>query len=84
MVGNWTGLVIGIIIIISPWVLGFSDISLAKWSNIIVGLVLVLMNAWIVFGESASTAVSVAASMTPATEGVQRGRRKAKNSSEQK
>jgi hypothetical protein len=82
MVGNWTGLAIGIIIIISPWVLGFSDISLAKWSNIIVGLALVLANAWIVFGEPASTLV--AASMDPTPETAQKGKRKTKNGNEQK
>jgi hypothetical protein len=36
--------------IISPWVLGFSDISLAKWCNILLGLLLVLVNAWVIFG----------------------------------
>lgn len=36
---------------ISPWILGFSNISIAKWSNVIFGLVLILVNAWIIFGE---------------------------------
>jgi len=51
MIGNWTGLFIGIMMIVSPWILGFSDISLAKWCNILLGLALVLMNAWTIFGE---------------------------------
>lgn len=52
MIGKWTQFVIGIIMIISPWVLGFSDVSLAKWCNVLIGLVLVIMNAWIIFGEA--------------------------------
>ncbi len=43
--------------IISPWILGFSDISLAKWCNILLGLLLVLMNAWVLFGESSAQAI---------------------------
>ncbi len=50
MIENWTELVIGIIMIISPWVLGFSDISLAKWCNVLIGLVLVIMAAWTISG----------------------------------
>ena len=32
--------------IISPWVLGFSDVSLAKWCNVLIGLALVIMATW--------------------------------------
>jgi hypothetical protein len=30
--------------------LGFSDISLAKWCNVLLGLFLVIVNAWTIFG----------------------------------
>jgi hypothetical protein len=53
MTEDWTELVIGIILITSPWILGFSDISLAKWCNIVLGLVLVIINAWMIFGNAA-------------------------------
>jgi hypothetical protein len=58
MARNWTEFVIGIIMILSPWVLGFSEISLARWCNVLIGLVLTLMSAWTLFGTSriASTA----------------------------
>lgn len=36
---------------ISPWLLGFSSISLMKWSNLLIGLIIVLINVWIIFGE---------------------------------
>jgi hypothetical protein len=32
--------------------LGFSDISVAKWCNVLLGLLIVLLNAWIIFGYS--------------------------------
>jgi len=54
MTEHWTEVVVGIIMIASPWVLGFSDISLAKWCNVLIGLVLVLMGAWMMFGEQTS------------------------------
>ncbi len=48
------GLVLGVWIMISPWILGFSSITLMKWSNLIVGLVLVLINAWVIFGKNSA------------------------------
>ncbi len=48
----------GIWMMITPWVLGFSSISPAKWNSLIVGLVLVLLNIWIIFGGTASEKAS--------------------------
>jgi len=73
MVENWTGLIVGMLVIVSPWVLGFSDISLAKWGNILLGLVLVLVNAWTMFGEPRP------AKAVPTEEEQQRSKRKVKN-----
>jgi protein-disulfide isomerase-like protein with CxxC motif len=56
MVENWTELIVGIIMIISPWVFGFSDISVARWCNVLLGIVLVLVNAGMIFGERAPVA----------------------------
>lgn len=50
MTRKWTEFVIGIILIISPWILGFSDISVAKWCNVLVGLAFVLIATWELFG----------------------------------
>ncbi len=47
--------VAGIWAIISPWVLGYSSISTAKWNSLIVGLVAVLLNIWIIFEDVADT-----------------------------
>ena len=76
MIEKWTEFGIGIIMIISPWIFGFSDISLAKWCNVLIGLLLVLMSAWMLFGERAQA--------IPAIEEPQKGKRKIKNNVEQK
>ena len=44
---RWIFIVIGVWLVISPWVLGFSDSVLVKWSNVLCGLVLIVMNAWV-------------------------------------
>jgi len=50
---KWTEFVIGIILIISPWILGFSDISVAKWCNVLIGSVVALIATWELFGAPA-------------------------------
>lgn len=47
----WTGFVAGLWLIISPWLLGFNGISLAKWSAVFVGLILALVFGWEIFGD---------------------------------
>ncbi|MBI2033692.1 MAG: SPW repeat protein [Candidatus Liptonbacteria bacterium] len=49
MTSRWVELIAGFWIIISPWVLGFSSISLMKWSNVISGVLIVLLSAWAIF-----------------------------------
>jgi hypothetical protein len=73
MMGYWTESVLGIILIASPWVLGFSDVSLAKWCNVLVGLALTLMGAWAIFGEER---------VAPAMEESQKGKQKLKTNVE--
>jgi hypothetical protein len=46
---EWTGLIIGAWILVSPWILGFAGVDFLKWSNTIVGLALILVNGWTIF-----------------------------------
>ncbi len=39
-------IILGAWILISPWLLGFSDVSLAKWSNVLCGLALIVAGTW--------------------------------------
>jgi hypothetical protein len=51
MIENWIELIIGVLVLVSPWILGFADISLAQWLNVICGAVLVVMNVWMIYGK---------------------------------
>ena len=45
----WVAIVLGIWLIVSPWLMGVS--GLALWSNLLVGMILVLVGAWELFGR---------------------------------
>lgn len=51
---NWIQLVLGFWIFVSPWILGFSDISTALWSNVIIGILIVIFSLWELFGVKSS------------------------------
>ena len=51
MAEKWVQLILGGWILISPWLLGFSGITIMTWSNVIVGVALVLVNLWSIFGS---------------------------------
>ena len=51
MTERWAGLVIGFWILLSPWIFGFSNITIMKWGNVLSGLVLILMNARMLLGK---------------------------------
>jgi hypothetical protein len=53
MTVHWVQLFLGGWILISPWLLGFSSISVMKWSNLIIGVAFILINVWIIFGGKA-------------------------------
>ena len=40
---HWITLLLGIWVFISPWLLGFSDNAAGLWSNIVSGLILVIV-----------------------------------------
>ena len=52
MTKRWIELILGIWILISPWLLGYSDISVMKWSNLLCGLILILVGVWGIFESS--------------------------------
>jgi hypothetical protein len=50
MKARWIELVVGAFVLASPWLLGFSDITLARWGNVICGLILILVSVWELYG----------------------------------
>lgn len=55
---KWTIFIVGFFLIVSPWVFGFSAVSLAKWCNVLSGLVLAIAGAWGLFGEPSMVPVA--------------------------
>ncbi|MGC9599008.1 MAG: SPW repeat protein [Minisyncoccia bacterium] len=51
---HWIEGIVGFWILLSPWLLGFANISIAKWSSILCGLILILVNSWLLFGGQRS------------------------------
>ena len=52
---QWISIVIGAWLIVSPWILGFSDRCSLKWSSILSGTVLVLIGTWTLFEKHEAT-----------------------------
>jgi uncharacterized membrane protein HdeD (DUF308 family) len=46
---DWVNLLLGIWLIISPFVLGYMSVSAALWNDVIVGLAVVVLTAWGVY-----------------------------------
>jgi hypothetical protein len=43
---SWLNVILGIWVIVSPWVLGFSSTPTPMWDNVIVGIVVVILGIW--------------------------------------
>jgi hypothetical protein len=55
VIENWIELIVGALVLVSPWIFGFADISLARWLNVLCGTVLVVVNAWMIYGNNPTT-----------------------------
>jgi hypothetical protein len=45
----WAQTLAGLWVVVSPWILGFSDVGPAKWSSVLVGLLIFLSGAWSIY-----------------------------------
>lgn len=48
---NWLQLILGVWIFVSPWILGFYEINLALWSNLIAGIAIAVLSLWLIYGD---------------------------------
>lgn len=56
---NWINLLLGVWLILAPFVLGYSDTNKALWSDLIVGVVIVILAiATLAGGKKGSTPAS--------------------------
>lgn len=55
----WAGLVLGLWLAASPWIVGFSQTATALWTHIVIGLLIAALAAWEAwsarYGRSATT-----------------------------
>lgn len=47
---NWAQIILGIWLVISPWILGFGEINTALWNNVVIGILILISGLWCVFG----------------------------------
>ena len=43
---EWANVVLGVWLVVSPWVLGFADVTMAMWNAVIVGIVVAALALW--------------------------------------
>ncbi len=43
---GWFNLILGLWLIVSPWLLGFSTVAAAMWNSVIVGIVVAALSYW--------------------------------------
>lgn len=48
---EWVDLILGVWLLVSPWVLGFNTSALLTWNAVIVGTVVVLLSGWAAASE---------------------------------
>jgi uncharacterized membrane protein len=53
--GQWIEGLLGILVFIAPWVLGFSGFTAMAWTAWILGAISVILAAWVLFAEGTQT-----------------------------
>src|SRR5208282_3928610 len=43
---EWVALIVGALVVIAPWVLGFAAVHAAVWSCVVLGIIVVLASIW--------------------------------------
>ena len=43
---EWTNILLGIWLVVSPWVLGFAEVTAAMWNAVIVGIIVAALSLW--------------------------------------
>jgi len=57
--GEWTEVVLGALVFIAPWILGFASLVAVAWSAWVIGALAVALAGWVIFAASST------ASLTP-------------------
>jgi SPW repeat-containing protein len=51
---SWLNVLLGIWVLISPWVVGFSSMRIAMTNNVIMGIIVIILAGWSALASSAS------------------------------
>lgn len=55
---KWIVFLLGLWVLVSPWILGFSAYTLAMWSNVVAGILIIIYSLWELFGNKTTIAGS--------------------------
>ena len=53
---EWVQIVLGVLLFISPWVLGYTSLTQMAWSAWIIGVLAVIAAGWVLFTEQRAVA----------------------------
>lgn len=53
---SWINVILGVWLIVAPWVVGFSNVMGATWTSVITGIVVAIIALWAALGEHAPMA----------------------------
>lgn len=53
-VTEWLSVVLGILLFISPWVLGFAALATAAWTSWIIGILFIIAAGWVLLNRSSA------------------------------
>jgi uncharacterized membrane protein len=56
--GEWTEVVLGVLVFIAPWVLGFAALVTMAWSAWVIGVLAVALACWVIFGGTRKATLS--------------------------
>jgi hypothetical protein len=53
LIGEWAVVVVGVLLVISPWVVGFAGLMAMAWSAVVIGVLAVLLAASVLYAAGA-------------------------------
>jgi len=55
---HWAVIILGVWLILSPWILGYSELNLVTWNSIVIGALIIVFTFWNISLTSVSESVA--------------------------
>lgn len=55
---HWAVIILGVWLILSPWILGYSELNLVTWNSIAIGALIIVFTFWNISLTSVSESVA--------------------------